>query len=806
MLKKKIDEEKLKIKFDDSFYVHAMDCYKLKCSLFNILLKYDNRNESIIINNLVKLFKEYHVYYYFKENKDIVIINDLNDIVILCKKNKNITLKKLSFDESYVLKNEIIELRNHRIEIINENIRNNNLYELKNYIEKNDIKLPCIKSKISEFTYDKGKEDKDVLIDIIENTNDLMFNEKKYGHKSYYDMIEYIITQYPTTNYCIYDGRRAKTPLLVALEQNKLKIAELLVKHGADIHYRFCGNLDVLYFLFKNKKYYKNSLKFLFKHNYTVTSNTIKNIIFLEEKKDDDDESYNKYFMDLIKMIYKYDLYNNDDILIFLNIYKNKRAVSNKQINSVIKRIKNKQDDIFGKIMCVKLLKSQKYFMLGIILYYTSDITIIDHLINLNTEQHINDVKLTDLIIKDSPGVLTLLQILNRKYLIFENFPPNDDDIVKEVDERKYDNLWNYYNDNPIFNENFEFIKNNIIDTRDNESFQNWLKENDVIICNDRNDIGTIDDRIEYYINYIINDDDNNFSTKVYKNNTLVKYKSNLYVSNNNIIIFNNSFSHYSCSLSSFIKNYYSLMFYAALASGNIKIIKFFLSIKNNLEIDIKYLYIVLCNTNQDVFNLILSHCNNLNSNYKNKLLLLAVFMDNSDFLDKMYKNKFMTFLEDELYSLILEFIIKINSINILQWFIKQKIDINTKDKFNKTALQYAIQNMKYDIINCLLNNGASFHHDYNKIVNDLNKGYIEIYDLIIGHLMDINIKSECPLVFLIDIEKNPSIISLLNELSINYRYENEKIISFSNITVFINESEKCDILKRLDKDKYLIN
>eukprot|EP00833_Pecoramyces_ruminatium_P017425 jgi/Orpsp1_1/1191457/evm.model.d7180000085957.1 len=346
----------------------------------------------------------------------------------------------------------------------------------------------------------------------------------------------------------------------------------------------------------------------------------------------------------------------------------------------------------------------------------------------------------------------------------------------------------------------------NNIDRMDKESPQEQRsKEDDIIIINDGNDTDTNDDgRIKYYINNIINN--NNFTTKVFMDNNIKKYKSNLYVNNNNIVIFNNSFVYNSCNLSLFIINYYSLMFYAALASGNIKIIKFFLSIQNNLKIDIKHLYIVLNNNNQDVFNLILSYCNNFNFKYRDKLLLLAVIMDNSDFLDKMYKNKFTTFIKTELYSLILEFIIKMNSINILQWFITQKIDINIKDKFNKTALHYAIQNKKYDIINCLLDNGASLQPVYKNIVNDLNKGYIEIYDLIISYRMNINLKSECPLVFLIDIEKNPSFVSLLNELSINYSYENEKIISFSNITVFTNESEKQDILNRLDRDKYLID
>ncbi|ORX49642.1 hypothetical protein BCR36DRAFT_583712 [Piromyces finnis] len=108
------------------------------------------------------------------------------------------------------------------------------------------------------------------------------------------------------------------TPLISALSMTNLDIADLLIKQGADINFE-----DIGHHLVENGDINMKNLNYILNHNYTVTFDFM---ISLIENGD------NKF----LKHIFKFYVFNNDIVLKFLSLSKNKIPLSNKRLNDLV--------------------------------------------------------------------------------------------------------------------------------------------------------------------------------------------------------------------------------------------------------------------------------------------------------------------------------------------------------------------------------------------------------------------------------------------------------------------------------------
>ncbi|ORX79774.1 hypothetical protein BCR32DRAFT_281095 [Anaeromyces robustus] len=206
---------------------------------------------------------------------------------------------------------------------------NDNIIGLSNYLKENNISL-------KEWREEWQKDKKDILIYAIE-------------HKASYEIINYIIQygQYETLNYTFYDNKEHyshyetihgtfggysdyKTPLFIAVLNNNFKIADLLIKNKADINYftRFENIVDFLY-----------NLNFLNIQNLKyILSRGIKAEYFLIHIP----SFINDFENDFLNIIFRNYIFDNAFILNILNIYKSKETLSQKQLQEIIKKEKNK--------------------------------------------------------------------------------------------------------------------------------------------------------------------------------------------------------------------------------------------------------------------------------------------------------------------------------------------------------------------------------------------------------------------------------------------------------------------------------
>jgi len=265
----------------------------------------NDKNElfiDIIKRNDVKEIKEY-----FKKNN--ISLNKFYEII---KKNKKVIKKiiksKSSPDVSLFFMKFVGEKRKNIIDII----KKNDPKILNFYIMENNIKLK-----------EYNTRDFDILLSSIDNNVSL-------------EMINFIIEecQYQNFNYTICNPKinvLKRTPLFSAIFSNNYHIADLLIKHNADINY---SDGDILYYLFyldlleiKNLKYLLNSginteliitfISFLIK-NYPYTDQPI---------------------TEFINTIFTHYIYSNEFVLKFLLSYKNKEALTTKEIQEKIDKV-----------------------------------------------------------------------------------------------------------------------------------------------------------------------------------------------------------------------------------------------------------------------------------------------------------------------------------------------------------------------------------------------------------------------------------------------------------------------------------
>jgi len=184
-------------------------------------------------------------------------------------------------------------------------INNNNLVQLKKYVDDDNYKLEEL-NKDSDF---------DLLIYSIENNTTV-------------EIIDYIIKQckYESLNYTFFNqeyGR--KSPLLSSLFNNNFDIANYLIKNGADTNYNLCS-FDMFYYLDGHKKLNEKNLKFILRNKFDISSFEPYLIcLFIEQKQSN-----------FVNIIFKETIFNNEFILNLLNFYKNKTRVPKNDFKELI--------------------------------------------------------------------------------------------------------------------------------------------------------------------------------------------------------------------------------------------------------------------------------------------------------------------------------------------------------------------------------------------------------------------------------------------------------------------------------------
>eukprot|EP00833_Pecoramyces_ruminatium_P002132 jgi/Orpsp1_1/1176164/evm.model.c7180000056621.1 len=187
----------------------------------------------------------------------------------------------------------------------------NNIINLDNYLYNNDILIPYINN---------GKFD--LLIYAIKKNFPI-------------HTIENIISHYLDLNYTIFDENvdNFRTPLYLCIIKYKFPIAKLLLKYGADMDYKINSDYNIITSLLHQKGFSPSITKFvLFSNDYVKTPQFNSFIVSLI--KENDDDYY--FFMEMVLRYVKAYYSSNISILKFLNFYKNKTALSKKQIIKIL--------------------------------------------------------------------------------------------------------------------------------------------------------------------------------------------------------------------------------------------------------------------------------------------------------------------------------------------------------------------------------------------------------------------------------------------------------------------------------------
>ncbi|ORX82440.1 hypothetical protein BCR32DRAFT_267661 [Anaeromyces robustus] len=347
----------LRIIFDESlcyqniilkllFYYHQ----KIGISSSDLETIITNKDSKIIINK--NIYKEaicHENYIALKHIYDYDIhIRDLNDILYdifeaFDKKGfagKDWTSKKFQFInliESGILSINIDPIFLNHLEHIEEErmillplIISNRFLEFEYFIKDRHFYIPFFNT-----------ETMDMLITAIENNVSL-------------PMINYICCHYRSLNYVTISC----SPLSTALAQNKFQIADILIRHGANINFEI-GRMN----LFKYLQYYNilntKNLNYLLRKCSCVkeiSNNYINNLI--------QQSNYN-----CLEMIFKYYIYNDAFILNLLSYYKNYHALSKKQLQDMVNQEINKIN--FTPSQYIDAVESENYKLLDI--YYRYD-------------------------------------------------------------------------------------------------------------------------------------------------------------------------------------------------------------------------------------------------------------------------------------------------------------------------------------------------------------------------------------------------------------------------------------------------
>lgn len=203
--------------------------------------------------------------------------------------------------------------------------------EIKNYIEKNNVKIKNLNNK-----------NFDIILYVIEYCND-------------YNIIKYFIQEceYETFNYTIYNFtyHSSQVPLFTAIIKNKFKVADLLIKYGASINYcinnldcRKISIVDYCCFIKKIKDFNRLQFNYILKKGFNknnITSSLITKFVYNNRA-------------DLLETVFKHYIFDNLFILNLISFYKNKVPLSDNLLQNEIVKEKRKieiDEEVYQKTL-----------------------------------------------------------------------------------------------------------------------------------------------------------------------------------------------------------------------------------------------------------------------------------------------------------------------------------------------------------------------------------------------------------------------------------------------------------------------
>jgi len=239
-------------------------------------------------------------------------------------------------------------------------ITKNNLTDIKRYIKENNVKLSAL-----------NDDHFDVLIYAIENESEVsletiqyIIDEGSYSTLNYYKKNEEEEEEEerrgegertgrhefsPSKSYGYY-----KTPLFSAIAFEKFNLANLLLKNKADINYTITdfksiigvalNTINILSDLSSRNFLNSRNLKYILNHGFKIKGITAAIINDLIQYK-------NGLKNDLLEIIFRHYIFDNNFILNFLHFYKYQQALSNRRLHYFITKEKNKiviQDTMYA--------------------------------------------------------------------------------------------------------------------------------------------------------------------------------------------------------------------------------------------------------------------------------------------------------------------------------------------------------------------------------------------------------------------------------------------------------------------------
>jgi len=192
-------------------------------------------------------------------------------------------------------------------EIIRDKIVRNDIQSLKNFIIEKRIDFHYINNQFF-----------DTMIYAIENGSSI-------------ELIKYLTLHYSSINYYIIHNNNYVSPLSCALSKNNFKVANLFLNYYP-INFNNTNQKnddDIIYNLFSSGSLNTKNLNFILNHGYKLLSKTIELLVVNNEEK-------------FLKMIFNHFVFDQSFILKLLFSYKNKKIMSNKQLNEEIFHEKSK--------------------------------------------------------------------------------------------------------------------------------------------------------------------------------------------------------------------------------------------------------------------------------------------------------------------------------------------------------------------------------------------------------------------------------------------------------------------------------
>ncbi|OUM66528.1 hypothetical protein PIROE2DRAFT_59338 [Piromyces sp. E2] len=361
----KNNSEELVIK--DEYYQYAIDYRNINAYI--ILLNNDKRKMNDILNMSMIYFD----------------VSGRIDFLTLLDRQRNFQTLDFYYnkenEKGYIDKRKFKGIKQHIIDYINK------LYSVTRTIKNWNLEYLKLDDFIQRITENK------VEFDLVNNSYfDILIYAIK--NRARLQIIAYIINQYKTLNYTVNNTPVPKTPLIAALKMNNFDIADLLIKHGADINYRENFvlhreiNLNII------------NLKYILDHGYVVNSV----------------EDYNDFLKNILSNIKEI----NFDHLEFMEVLFNNNSNNNKYPinNDVYIAAMNRKDFKEAILMLVDHDIRNKNEILFLVLR------------ELEFKRHGEKQKFLKFIYEEK-GRFDLRIVIRNYYRVFDNWH----DVLRDLDE-----------------------------------------------------------------------------------------------------------------------------------------------------------------------------------------------------------------------------------------------------------------------------------------------------------------------------------------------------------------------------------